>query len=90
MKRSVYKTDHSSIVDTLNNMAYVYYIGGNYAVSLTLYAERLDMMKRLFGPQHPSVAVSVNNIAILYDKQCKYTEALAMYTESLEFKRALW
>jgi tetratricopeptide (TPR) repeat protein len=54
-----------------------------------LYAQALQLMKKLFGEEHPDVALMTNNLAELYHAQGRYEQAEPLLEQALELRRRL-
>jgi tetratricopeptide (TPR) repeat protein len=65
--------EHEIIADSLNNLAELYRIQGQYIEAELLYVKTLNMRKSLFGESHPDIAQSLNNLASFYYHQGQYT-----------------
>ena len=77
---------HIDTVDTLNNMAGVYWHRREYEQAREAYWEVYAVRQILFGPRHPSVAVTAHalgsvhlNLAELQDASRYYVQALEIY-----------
>jgi tetratricopeptide (TPR) repeat protein len=51
---------------SLNNLAELYRVQGNYGAAEPLYQRALRIRETALGPDHPDVATSLNNLAALY------------------------
>ena len=60
--------DHSSVAESLNNLAELYSDQGKFAIAEPLYERSLAIWVKSLGPDHPHVATSLENIADLYRK----------------------
>jgi tetratricopeptide (TPR) repeat protein len=54
------------VATSLNNLAELYRIQGNYGDAEPLYQRALRIWETALGPDHPLVATSLNNLAVLY------------------------
>jgi tetratricopeptide (TPR) repeat protein len=81
--------DHPAVADSLNNLAYLYYLQGRYPEAEPLYQQALELRKHLLGNNHPDVATSLNNLALLYESLGKYSEAEPLYQQALELRKRL-
>jgi tetratricopeptide (TPR) repeat protein len=64
--------DHPDVATSLNNLAALYRVQGNYGAAEPLYQRALRIWETALGPDHPNVATSLNNLAALYDAQGMY------------------
>ena len=71
------------MVSSLNSLAELYHIQGNYAAAEPLYKRLLAMREKVLGPEHPDAAQTLNNLARLYRAQGNNAAA------ELLFKRLL-
>jgi tetratricopeptide (TPR) repeat protein len=83
MRKRLFKSDHSDVAASLNNLANLYDKQGRYSEAEPLYLDALEMIKRLFTGDHPYVATSLNNLAFFYHNQGRYSEAEPLYLEAL-------
>ncbi len=67
--------DDVRLATSLNNLAELYRVQGQYAKAEPLYKRSLAIREKALGPEHPDVAQSLNNLAELYRTQGKYAEA---------------
>ncbi|HLB80119.1 MAG TPA: tetratricopeptide repeat protein, partial [Dongiaceae bacterium] len=68
---------------SLDNLAQVYQVQGNYVAAESLYRRSLEIVGEA---AHPSAARSLNNLAELYRAQEKYAEAEPLYRRAI----AIW
>ena len=68
---------------SLNNLAELYRVQGQYAQAEPLYQRSLAILEKTVGPEHPDVATSLNNLALLYQAQGQYAQAKPLYQRSL-------
>ena len=54
---------HPYYAHTLNNLALLYQVQGNYAKAVPLFVESLAIRKQALGEKHPDYAKSLNNLA---------------------------
>jgi tetratricopeptide (TPR) repeat protein len=59
--------EHPDTAQSLNNLARLYTIVGEYAKAEALYKEALDICQKVLGPEHPYTGASLNNLAQLYE-----------------------
>ena len=71
---------------SLNNLAELYRVQGNYSEAEPLYQRSLAIREKVLGSEHPSVATSLNNLAALYRVQGNYSEAEPLYQRSLAIR----
>ena len=76
--------EHPALADSINNLAELYRIQGNYPDAQPLLIESIEMRKRLLGENHPDVAQSLNNLAAFYVIQGNYSEAEDYFFQALD------
>ncbi len=58
--------DQLALATSLNNLAELYRVQGNFNAAEPLYKRSLRIFEITLGPNHPVVATSLNNLATLY------------------------
>jgi len=76
-------TDHTDVASSLNNLAVLYRLKGDYAKAEPLYQRSLAIREKALGPDHPLVAECLNNLAILYRVKGDYAKSESLYQRSL-------
>ncbi|KAK5110509.1 hypothetical protein LTR85_000999 [Meristemomyces frigidus] len=76
--------DHTSTLDTVNNLGLLYRDQGKLAQAEEMYMRALKGREKALGADHTSTLGTVNNLGLLYADQGKMQEAEAMYTRALE------
>ncbi len=89
-RRRVHGGDHAEVAESLDALAALLHVKGEYAASADRAREALEMRRRLFGDRHPAVADSLNRLALALDYQGDYAEAEPLYREALEMRRRLF
>ena len=74
---------HPNIAQSLNNLAELYRLQGQYETAVPLYQRSLAIREKTLGEDHPDVAQSLNNLALLYYDQGLYEQAEPLYQRSL-------
>ena len=69
---------HPSTASSLNNLALLYSLMGQYDRALPLYESALEIKKSELGDRHPDTASSLNNLAILYYSTNRLPKAATM------------
>jgi len=80
---------HPDVAISLNNLASLYELMGNYSQAEPLYVQALNLMKELLGERHLDVATSLNNLASLYYKIGNYTQATGLLLKALNLRQEL-
>ncbi len=70
--------DHPDVVQSLNNLAGLYAIQGDYAKAEPLLKRSLAIREKALGPDHPDVATSLENLAFFYAEQGDYDKAVPL------------
>ena len=78
--------NHPDVATSINNLAQIYYLKGDYSKSELLHRRALEIRTKALGPDHPHVAYSLNNLAALLELKGEYTKATSFYERSLEIK----
>jgi Tfp pilus assembly protein PilF len=78
--------DHTSTLDTVNNLGILYRDRGKLAEAEQMYKRALAGKEKALGPDHTSTLKTVNNLGILYRDQGKLAEAEQMYERALAGK----
>jgi tetratricopeptide (TPR) repeat protein len=82
--------DHTSTLDTVNNLANLYSDQGKLDEAEKMYERALQGNEKALGPDHTSTLMTVNNLATLYSDQGKLDEAEKMYERALQgYEKAL-
>ena len=74
-----FKQNDSRVVDSLNNLAELYYTHGKYDQAEPLYKRALSIAEQVLSADDPKLARSLNNLGTLYQTQGKYVEAEPLY-----------
>ncbi|SLM40977.1 beta transducin-like protein het-e4s [Lasallia pustulata] len=89
-KEKAWGPEHTSTLDTVNNLGILYADQGKMAEAEVMYRRALEGYEKAWGPEHTSTLDTVNNLGILYADQGKMAEAEAMYRRALEGKEKAW
>jgi tetratricopeptide (TPR) repeat protein len=71
--------DHTSILDTINNLGTLYFYQAKLAQAETMYQRALQGFEDALGSGHTATLDVVNNLGKLYAKQGKLERAEKMY-----------
>jgi tetratricopeptide (TPR) repeat protein len=85
-KEKAWGLDHTSTLDTVNNLAVLYMRTNKYKEAEEMYMRALDGYEKALGLDHISTLDTVNNLGNLYADINKYKEAEEMYMRALEGK----
>jgi CHAT domain-containing protein/Tfp pilus assembly protein PilF len=86
-RREVLGARHPDTLDSLNNLASLYYYQGRYGEAEPLYREVLQARREVLEPRHPQTLLSLGNLAALYEAQGRYGEAEPLHGEVLQASR---
>jgi tetratricopeptide (TPR) repeat protein len=82
--------DHTSTLDTVNNLGILYYSQDKLADAEQMYERALAGYEKALGPDHTSTLETVHNLGLLYCSQGKLDEAERMYARALAgYEKAL-
>ncbi|KAL8762032.1 MAG: hypothetical protein Q9194_007619, partial [Teloschistes cf. exilis] len=76
--------EHTSTLDTVNNLAVLYFDQGKMAEAEEMYMRALDGYEKAWGPDHTSTLATVNNLGLLYADQSRLVEAENAYQRALK------
>ncbi|KAH8645433.1 hypothetical protein BX600DRAFT_490824 [Xylariales sp. PMI_506] len=86
----VWGPDHTSTLNTVNNLGDLYRHQGKLQEAEELYLRAFRGKEKAYGPDHTSTLDTVNNLGILYTYQSKLQEAEEMYLRALRGKEKAW
>lgn len=72
---------HISYADSLNNLAALNHMTGDFEPALGLYLKTLEIAKSQLGEKHPEYAKRLANLASLYESMGEFTLALPLYRQ---------
>ncbi|KAF6789076.1 NB-ARC and TPR domain protein [Colletotrichum sojae] len=78
--------DHTSTLDTVNNLGILYRNQGRLKEAEAMYERALQGYEKALGPHHTSTLDTVNNLGLLYSDQGRLKEAEDMYERALQGK----
>ena len=78
-KEKAWGPDHTSTLDTVNNLGSLYADQGKMNEAEEMYLRALTGKEKAWGPDHTSTLDTVNNLGSLYADQGKMNEAEEMY-----------
>ena len=76
-----------NVATSLNSLALLYEIQGEYALAEPLYKRSLKIVEKALGPDHPNVATNLNNLAKLYRATNRHKEAKELESRASEIRR---
>jgi len=82
--------DHTSTLDTVNNLGNLYRIQGRHEDAEMMYKRALAGYEKAWGPDHTSKLDTVNNLGNLYSNQGRHEDAEMMYKRALAGKEKAW
>jgi Tfp pilus assembly protein PilF len=78
--------EHPDTAASLNNLALLLKIQGDYAGARPFYARALEIHEKALGAEHPDTAQSLNNLAALLSDQGNYAGARPLYARALAIR----
>ena len=87
IKKKFYPDNHSSIIDTLNNIGKVYSNSGDYNKAKEFFDEALEIGRKSLSENHESIADTSYNLGSAYDDLGDEDKAKELYEEALEMYR---
>ncbi|KAN0071560.1 HET domain containing protein [Elaphomyces granulatus] len=89
-KEKAWGLDHTSTLDTVNNLGLLYVGQGKLDEAEKMYQRALQGKEKAWGLDHTSTLNTVNNLGLLYADQGKPDEAEKMYQRALQgYEKAL-
>ena len=82
--------DDPRVSDTLNNLATLYNVTGEYEKSESLFLRILTNQQKSFGENYPAVTTVLNNLANLYRRKGEYAKAETMHLRSLAIREKIY
>ncbi|MCG3128381.1 MAG: Serine/threonine-protein kinase PknD [Phycisphaerae bacterium] len=79
--------EHPDVAQSLNNLASLYQVRGDYSAAEPVLREALAMKRKLLGDEHPGVAAGLNNLAVVLASKGDFAAAEPLYREALAIKR---
>jgi tetratricopeptide (TPR) repeat protein len=74
---------HPDYARSLNNLAELYRVLGEYGKALPLYLEARDLRRQVLGQKHPHYATSLSNLAGIYHDMGEQSKAFACAREAV-------
>jgi tetratricopeptide (TPR) repeat protein len=68
---------------SLNNLARLYYLQGEYAEAEPLLSRSLAITENAYGPNHPNLGATLSILAEVDRNQGKYSEAEPLYKQAI-------
>jgi CHAT domain-containing protein len=78
---------NSHYAHSLNNLAELYKVKGEYARAEPLLQQTLEITRQARGDKHPDYATGLNNLAEIYDCMGDYAKAQRLFKQSLEIRK---
>ncbi|MCJ1426026.1 hypothetical protein MMC29_003928, partial [Sticta canariensis] len=89
-KEKAWGAEHTSTLETVNNLAILYSVQGKMNEAEKLYLRALAGFEKAWGAEHTSTLETVNNLANLYKRQGKMREAEKLYLRALAGFEKAW
>jgi CHAT domain-containing protein len=88
LRQALFGKNHRDVANSLNTLAVLLYMKGNYEGAEHVYQQILAIRRRVHWPAHPELAIALINLAVLYRSMGRYTEADARYQEAQAILRS--
>ena len=89
-KEKAWGADHTSTLDTVNNLGLLYAAQGKMEQAEELYMRALKGKEKAWGADHTSTLDTVNNLGLLYAAQGKIEQAEELYMRALRGNEKAW
>jgi CHAT domain-containing protein/uncharacterized protein HemY len=89
LRKVILGEKHLDYAQSLNNLANLYLVRGNFAQAEPLYKASLKIRKEVLGEKHLEYANTLDNLAILYKNMGNYAKAEPLYKENLKIRKAI-
>jgi tetratricopeptide (TPR) repeat protein len=86
IKKNILGSNHPEVAVSLNNLAIILNIIGDFAGARPLFEQALAIREQALPPDHPEVARSLNNLANLLRNIGNFTEAKPLYERALRIR----
>ncbi|OAD22723.1 repeat:Kinesin light chain, partial [Candidatus Thiomargarita nelsonii] len=73
---------HPDTLESLGNLAMIYYEFGRESDALPLSEKGYRLMKEVLGEKHPETLTSLNNLAVIYQDLGRLSDALPLLEKS--------
>jgi len=83
IREKVLGGENTDVAQSLNNLAGLYYLVGDYRKAEPLYKRALVIREKALGSEHPKVATVLSNLALLYQDKGDYAKAEPLYQRAL-------
>jgi eukaryotic-like serine/threonine-protein kinase len=87
IKRRVLGPEHRNTLNSMNNLAIVYWCEGKYPQAEALFSQTIEISRRVLGPEHPYTLNTMSNLAPVYTNEGKYAQADALFNQTLATQR---
>lgn len=84
-----YGINDKNYLNSLNNLAYLYNIDGQFDKAEILYIKTIEIRKKSLGENNSDYALSLSNLATLYNDVGKYSLAESLHIKVLEIRQKI-
>ncbi len=88
MQRAVLGDRHPDLVNTMNNLAFLYYDEGRVTDAIAMLRDAHTLARTALGEDHPDVGAIATNLGFWLTQEGNYDEALALLDRALEIRKA--
>ena len=82
-KEKAWSPDHTSTLDTVNNLGTLYADQGKYTEVEQMYRRAIDGYKKAWGSNHPSTLRTLNNLQVLNANRIEQTKVEGIHPRAL-------
>ncbi|WP_075087927.1 tetratricopeptide repeat protein [Verrucomicrobium spinosum] len=75
--------DSEDTLLTVTNLAYAYYLDGEFEAAEPLFERAMTGLEKLLGPDHPYVAQSAHNFSLMREKQGRMDQATVLAAKAV-------
>jgi CHAT domain-containing protein/Flp pilus assembly protein TadD len=87
IRNRLLRPDHKDVATSLNNLAGLYRLTGQYDKAESSYIKGLKIIEITMGENHPYYAIALNNLGDLYESLGRYEKAESLYIRSIEIMK---
>jgi tetratricopeptide (TPR) repeat protein/CHAT domain-containing protein len=87
LARRALEPDHPNLAASINSLAELYRLSGDFDAAEPLYREAVDATRRRLGDRHPDHATCLANLALLFANAGKPELALTPLQQALDIRR---
>lgn len=89
LRTRLFGETHPDAATTTHNLAWLYYVRGDYPAADSLYQRALEIRRILYEPPHPDLAASLIGLGLVHRVRGELEQAEARIREALVMRRSL-